>query len=268
MKKWYKKNHRTFEWRSSNNPWQILLIETLAQQTQLERANVFYQKFIKKYPTPKDMANDSKKEVLRLWSGLGYNNRAIRLHSTSKILSETGFDELYPNFTVLPGVGVYTNSALLSFAYGEKVVAIDTNIKRIIQRYFKIQGKDIDIFLLENKSLLLNRFDSRDFNQALMDLGATICKSRSPKCDICPLEPKCNKFILENKKKQSKFEGSMRQKRGAILKMLLSDESLTKEKISTELQVSNKALDDILDSLVKDGLIEFSKNKLIVINDN
>ena len=136
LKKWYKENHRSFTWRNTTDPWKILLIETLSQQTQLERANDFYKRFIDRYPTPQKMANDSKKEVLKLWSGLGYNNRAIRLHETSKILAKTSFKELYPNFSVLPGVGSYTNSALLSFAYGKKVIAVDTNIKRIFQRFF------------------------------------------------------------------------------------------------------------------------------------
>ncbi|MDA8897127.1 A/G-specific adenine glycosylase, partial [Acidimicrobiia bacterium] len=81
LKKWYKKNQRSFEWRGSNNPWKILLIETLSQQTQIDRADEFYKKFIHKYPTPQHMARASKKEVLKLWSGLGYNNRAIRLHA-------------------------------------------------------------------------------------------------------------------------------------------------------------------------------------------
>lgn len=268
LKKWYKENHRSFTWRNTTDPWKILLIETLSQQTQLERANDFYKRFIDRYPTPQKMANDSKKEVLKLWSGLGYNNRAIRLHETSKILAKTSFKELYPNFSVLPGVGSYTNSALLSFAYGKKVIAVDTNIKRIFQRFFKVQEKDIDNFIKKNQNLLLRGFDSRDFNQALMDLGSTICKSKQPKCFSCPLEENCNKFITENNKNQQKFEGSFRQKRGLVLKILLSREKVTKQMIEEELKLSNEVAGEVLDSLVRDGLIEFSRNKFIVINDN
>ena len=266
LKKWYKKNRRSFEWRDTNNPWKILLIETLSQQTQIDRADEFYKKFISKYPTPHDMASDSKKEVLKMWSGLGYNNRAIRLHQSSKVLTNYSFDDLYPDFTVLPGVGPYTNSALLSFAYEKKIVAVDTNIKRIIQRFFKV--KNIDIFLKENTDSLLKNFKSRDFNQALMDLGATICKTKKPNCTFCPLEPSCSKFIVQQDKKQVKFEGSMRQKRGRVLKMLLSEKSVTKESIKKELKVNTKVTGDILDSLAKDELITISKNKVIVIKDN
>jgi A/G-specific adenine glycosylase len=266
LKSWYKDNQKSFEWRGSHNPWKILLIETLSQQTQIERADEFYKKFINKYPTPQDMAKDSKKEILKLWSGLGYNNRAIRLYESSKVLSRHSFDELYPDFTILPGVGPYTNSAILSFAYEEKVIAVDTNIKRIIQRFFKIEN--IDIFLQKNSDALLKNFKSRDFNQGLMDLGATICKSKNPSCNICPLEDSCNKFILRQTSKQKKFVGSMRQRRGLVLKMLLSEKKVTRSSIKKELKVSNADADDILNSLKKDRLITVSKNKVIVINDN
>ena len=266
LKKWYKKNQRSFEWRGSNNPWKILLIETLSQQTQIDRADEFYKKFIHKYPTPQHMARASKKEVLKLWSGLGYNNRAIRLHASSKVLAKYNFDEIYPDFTILPGVGPYTNSALLSFAYEKKVIAVDTNIKRIIKRFFKID--DLDTFLSKNTDILLKNFKSRDFNQALMDLGATVCTSNNPKCKICPLELLCNKFIVKENKKSKRFEGSMRQKRGRVLKMLLMEKNVTKQSINKELEVTNKITDQILDSLMKDNLITISKNKVIVISDN
>ena len=266
LKNWYKKNRRSFEWRDSNNPWKILLIETLSQQTQIDRADEFYKKFIKKYPTPKDMAKDSKKEVLKLWSGLGYNNRAIRLHESSKILSKYGFDELYPDFTILPGVGPYTNSAILSFAYEKKIIAVDTNIKRIIKRFFRTDN--VDVFIEKNTDLLLKNFNSRDFNQGLMDLGSTLCTSRNPKCEICPLELSCKKYIVQEIKTSKKFEGSMRQKRGRILKILLIEKGVTMARLSKELEITNKATEEVVESLMKDGLISISKNKVIVINDN
>ena len=267
LKKWYANNRRSFSWRNTNNPWKILLIETLSQQTQLERANRYYEQFIDKYPTPKHMANDSKKQILKLWSGLGYNNRATRLHETAKIVAKTGFDNLYPDFTVLPGVGPYTNSALLSFAYGEKVIAVDTNVKRILQRFFKIKDKDIKNFLQANQDTFLHRFESRDFNQALMDLGATVCMSKNPKCVICPLEKSCNKFITKNSQIQPKFEGSFRQKRGIVLKILLSKDNVTKNVIQKELEATSQITKRVLDSLEKDNLIKITKNKYIVIND-
>ena len=100
----------------------------------------------------------------------------------------------------LPGVGKYTNSALLSFAYGEKVITVDTNVKRVLQRYFK--KDNVDKFIEENEKDLLKHFNSRDFNQALMDLGSYICTSTNPKCSICPLEQQCMKYINITKKQQ------------------------------------------------------------------
>ena len=148
LKAWYKNNRREFSWRETKDPWKIYLIEILSQQTQLQRANKYYDKFILEYPNPSKMAQDSRRKILKLWSGLGYNNRAIRLHESAKILREKSFDKLYPNFKQLPGVGEYTNSALLSFAYDEKVIAIDVNIKRVLGRYFR--KDDVDKFIKNN----------------------------------------------------------------------------------------------------------------------
>ena len=114
---WYSDNKRSFSWRNTNDPWKILLIEMISQQTQINRANTYYQIFIKKFPTPESMAKSSLKDVLKMWSGLGYNNRAKRLYESSKILAEQGFEGIYPNFETLPGVGAYTKNAILSFAY-------------------------------------------------------------------------------------------------------------------------------------------------------
>ena len=140
--KWSKKNKREYSWRDSNDPWKILLLEIIAQQTQLDRANIYYEKFIKRFPSPKEMSIVTKKEILSLWSGLGYNSRALRLHETSKILSKKSFNSIYPNFEILPGVGKYTKNAILSFAYKEKVIAQDTNVVRICLLYTSPSPRD------------------------------------------------------------------------------------------------------------------------------
>ena len=145
---WYIDNKRSFSWRNTNDPWKILLIEMISQQTQINRANTYYQVFIKKFPTPESMAKSSLKTILKMWSGLGYNNRAKRLYESSKILAEMGFEGIYPNFETLPGVGVYTKNAILSFAYGDSVLAVDTNLQRIIIRYFGIDNTKDYVCLL------------------------------------------------------------------------------------------------------------------------
>jgi len=266
LRSWYKKNKRNFSWRETEDPWKIYLIEILSQQTQLVRADKYYKKFISKYPNPKKMSKASKPSLLKLWSGLGYNNRAVRLYESSKILSEKTFDDLYPNFEQLPGVGEYTNSALLSFAYGEKVITIDTNVKRILGRYFK--QDNVANFIKRNEKELLSYFPSRDFNQALMDLGSSICTNRSPKCTFCPLEHKCMKYIIEVGNQQEPFKNSNREKRGQIVSILIESKRVSYSTLAKKINIEENNLDKLIKALEKDGIVSISKNNLIEIKSN
>ena len=263
---WYRKNKRQFPWRGTNDPWKILLIETLSQQTQLERANKYYEKFLVKFPSPKSMSISSLKIILKMWSGLGYNNRAIRLYETSKIIEKKGFNRIYPNFDILPGVGPYTKNAILSFAYGEKVLAVDSNIERIIQRYFGLN--DTKDFFKENSKYLLYKVNSRDINQAFMDFGSSICKSLNPLCNICPIEKKCQKYFFKNKSSNEKFKGSIREIRGKIIKLLIEKDSVDDQKLFEEIYEDSEKVKKALRGLEKDNLIKFNKNNIIEINSN
>ena len=263
---WYKKNKRSFSWRKTKDPWQILLIETLSQQTQLERANEYFDKFIIKFPSPKSMASSSLKIILKMWSGLGYNNRAKRLYDASKIIEKKGFDQIYPNFDVLPGVGPYTKNAILSFAYGEKVLAVDTNIERIIKRYFGLN--DTKDFFNKNSKYFLRNVDSRDINQAFMDFGNSICKSSNPICNFCPLENSCSKYFYTYKSTKEKFKGSNREVRGKIIKLLINKGSTNNQKIFEEIDEDSDKVKKALQGLKKDNLIKFKKNNIIEINSN
>ena len=262
---WYKKNKRTFPWRETKDPWKILLIEILSQQTQIERADTYYKKFIKEFPSPKSMSNSSLRKVLTMWSGLGYNNRARRLYESSKILAENGFDKIYPDFETLPGVGQYTKNALLSFAYGEKVLAVDTNLERIFSRFFGIDNtKD---FIKDNSDYFLKKVNSRDLNQAFMDFGSYICKSSNPKCDICPLEITCSKYFFETSNSIEKFRGSNRELRGKLLKLLLENNKIKREEIYIKIDEKEEKIEKALHGLEKDNLIILKKN-IIEINSN
>ena len=263
---WYKKNKRSFLWRNTTDPWQILLIETLAQQTQLERANNYFKKFIEVFPTPKSMANSSLKIILQMWSGLGYNNRAKRLYEASKIIEKKGFNQIYPNFDYLPGVGPYTKNAILSFAYGEKVLAIDTNIERIIQRYFGLN--DTKNFFKENSKYFLQKVDSREINQAFMDFGSSICKSTNPMCSTCPIERGCSKYFSNRKSTKENYKGSNREVRGKIVKLLVNEGSINNLKLLEELNEDSEKVKKALEGLKKDNLIKFKKNNIIEINSN
>ena len=263
---WYKKNKRSFNWRYTNDPWKILLIEIISQQTQINRANIYYQKFIKKFPTPESMSQSSLKTVLKMWSGLGYNIRAIRLYESSKLITEKGFKNIYPNFETLPGVGQYTKNAILSFAYGDKVLALDTNLERVLTRYFGIDNAKN--FISKYSDFLLVGVRSRDLNQALMDLGSSICTSSSPKCDICPLEKSCKKYILKSKNSIEKFKGSNRELRGKIIKLLVIENQITIKDILKETSEDEQKIITAINGLESDNLIKISKNNIIEINSN
>ena len=263
---WYKKNKRTFSWRETKDPWKILLIEILSQQTQIERADTYYKKFIKEFPSPTSMSNSSLKKVLTMWSGLGYNNRARRLHESSKILAENGFDKIYPDFETLPGVGQYTKNALLSFAYGEKVLAVDTNLERIFSRFFGIDNtKD---FIKDNSDYFLRKVNSRDLNQAFMDFGSYICKSSNPKCNICPVENICSKYIVTTKNSTERFRGSNRELRGKLIKLLLENNKVSKRELLKKINEEEERIEKALYGLQKDNLITLKKNNIIEINSN
>jgi len=263
---WYKNNKRSFNWRHTNDPWKILLIEIISQQTQINRANIYYQKFIKKFPTPESMSRSTLKTILKMWSGLGYNNRAIRLYESSKLISEKGFKNIYPNFELLPGVGQYTKNAILSFAYGEKVLALDTNLERVLTRYFAADStKD---YVKKYSDFLLKDVDSRDLNQALMDLGSSICTSSNPKCNICPLEKNCKKYITKSKNSIKKFKGSNRELRGKIIKLLVMQNQITIKNIAKKTSENEEKIMTAINSLENDGLLKVRKNNTIEINSN
>jgi len=263
---WYKNNKRSFNWRHTNDPWKILLIEVISQQTQINRANIYYQRFIKKFPTPESMSRSTLKTILKMWSGLGYNNRAIRLYESSKLISEKGFKNIYPNFELLPGVGQYTKNAILSFAYGEKVLALDTNLERVLTRYFAADStKD---YVKKYSDFLLKDVDSRDLNQALMDLGSSICTSSNPKCNICPLEKNCKKYIIRSKNSVEKFKGSNRELRGKIIKLLVMQNQITIKNIAKKTSENEEKIMTAINSLENDGLLKVRKNNTIEINSN
>ena len=263
---WYKENKRTFNWRYTNDPWKILLIEIISQQTQINRANIYYQEFIKKFPTPESMSQSSLKTILKMWSGLGYNNRAIRLYESSKLIAEKGFKNIYPNFELLPGVGQYTKNAILSFAYGDKVLALDTNLERVLTRYFAIDSTKN--YVRKYSDFLLAGVNSRDLNQALMDLGSSICTSSNPKCDICPIERGCEKFILKSKNPIEKFKGSNRELRGKIIKLLLVENEITIKEIVDKTSEDEEKIITAVNGLKGDGLLKIRKNNIIEINSN
>jgi A/G-specific adenine glycosylase len=194
---WYQANGRELPWRETTDPYAILVSEVMLQQTQVERVIPRWLAWLERWPTAHALAAASTAEVIREWQGLGYNRRAVSLHRAARVVAEHGWPD---DLTELPGVGPYTAGAVGNFAFGRDVLPVDTNVKRIQER----TGEQFD----------------GSCTQALFDLGATICLGRIPRCDACPLAQVCPSrgSRYEPLRKQSRFEGSFRQRRAAALR--------------------------------------------------
>ncbi len=238
---YYKKSGRhDLPWRKTTDLYRILVSEMMLQQTQVERVIPFYKNFLKKFPTARRLADAPLSEVLKSWQGLGYNRRAKLLHAAAKELAVTSDlgtrSNLVTELEKLPGVGPYTARAVAAFAYNQDVVVIETNIRTAVMHHFfpnrkKVSDTEIEKILLQvlPKGLPAGRQGSREWYSALMDYGAHLKRSG----------------ISHNEKsatyaKQSKFVGSLREARGAILR-LLAKESASQERIMKLFSVSRRA---------------------------
>jgi len=199
---WFDKNKRNLPWRNQQDPYRIWLSEIILQQTRVAQGTAYYLKFIENFPSIYDLANASEQEVLKLWQGLGYYSRARNLHFTAKhIVNELNgeFPDKFKDLLKLKGVGEYTAAAIASMAFGEIVPAIDGNVFRVFSRYFNIH-QDISLpsakkYFFELGKEIIDKERPGDFNQAVMELGATICTPTSPKCENCPVNESCEALV-------------------------------------------------------------------------
>ncbi len=190
--RWYSRSARQFPWRDIRNSYRILVSEVMLQQTQVSRVAEKYPRFIRRFPSFSSLAKARSSTVIRAWKGMGYNNRAVRLHRLARIV-ETELGGTLPRTTAelesLPGIGKYTAHAIACFAFRQHVPVVDTNIRRVLSRTFPVQARRADIWVLSG--LCLPRRNAYDWNQALMDLGSTICTAGSPRCGSCPVSGIC-----------------------------------------------------------------------------
>lgn len=197
---WYHAVKRDLPWRKTKAPYSIWLSEIMLQQTQVATVISYYNRFIEKYPTVDALAKANESEVYKLWEGLGYYSRARNLIRCAKEVVESyegEFPQTVDGLKKLPGVGPYTAGAVASIAFGVKCHAVDGNVMRVISRVKTIEAdvgdpKNRGIFELEVMALIEG--DPGDFNQGLMELGATVCTPKSPKCHICPVQIHCKAF--------------------------------------------------------------------------
>jgi A/G-specific adenine glycosylase len=220
---WFRENGRDLPWRRTRDPYEILVSEIMLQQTQVDRVVPRFERWLQLWPTIRALAAATAADVIVEWQGLGYNRRALMLHRASQRIASTGWPA---DLTELPGVGQYTAAALRNFAFGEDVLPRDVNVERVERR-------------------TRNTFAGRSA-QALMDLGATICLARVPRCDACPLATRCPSRGTRDAplRRQSPFEGSFRQRRAAALR-LVTVASRPEAELDAE----------AVSSLVRDGLV-------------
>ncbi len=200
---WYEKFQRDLPWRKTSDPYKILVSEIMLQQTQVERVIPKYEEFLQKYPTLEALAHAPLEEVRETWYPLGYNIRPVRLHSIAREAVEKYGGKIPDDADALQGlkgVGRYTAGAVLSFAFGQQAPILDTNVRRVLHRVFTGQG-DAKTYraqkdLWELSEALIPRGKAYDFNQALMDFGATMCTARKPLCLLCPMNDICKAYPL------------------------------------------------------------------------
>ena len=220
---WFREHGRDLPWRRTRDPYAILVSEVMLQQTQVERVVPRYLAWLERWPTAGALAAAPLGDMIREWQGLGYNRRAVSLHRAAQRIAADGWPE---DLTELPGVGRYTADAVAAFALGAPVLPEDTNVRRVQERTGHRFGPEC--------------------GQALMDLGATVCLARVPRCDACPLAPRCPSRgrRYEPLRRQGRFDGSFRQRRAGVLRAVAE-----RPRAAAELDRAAVA------SLARDGLV-------------
>ncbi|MFI5116925.1 MAG: A/G-specific adenine glycosylase [Terriglobales bacterium] len=189
---WYDENRRELPWRRDAHPYRVWVSEIMLQQTRVAAVVDHYGRFLRKFPTVQTLAAAREASVLAVWSGLGYYHRARRMHQAAKLIARQRraiFPRTAEEWRELPGIGRYTAAAIASIAFGEAVAVVDGNVERVLERVFgAAEGREAAWHRAES---LLDRERPGDFNQAMMELGATVCTPRAPQCPMCPLRDWC-----------------------------------------------------------------------------
>ncbi len=197
---WYRRHRRDLPWRRTRNPYHILVSEIMLQQTQVDRVIPKYREWLEKYPSLESLARAGAREVRETWYPLGYNIRPMRLRDIARVALRRHRGRI-PNtreeLLALRGIGPYTAGAVLSFAYRADAPILDTNVRRVLRRVFLgDRATPPDKILWALSEALLPPGEAYDFNQALMDFGATVCMARRPRCPACPLARTCASYPL------------------------------------------------------------------------
>lgn len=231
---WYGAHQRPLPWRKTRDPYRIWVSEIMLQQTRVAAVLEHYKRFLKSFPTVRHLAAADESDVLAAWSGLGYYRRARMLHRAAKLVAEERAGRIpktAAELRILPGIGRYTSNAIASIAFGEAVAVVDGNVERVLGRMLrrKISGEQ----LWRTAQLLLDPGFPGDFNQAIMELGATICVPAVPVCEYCPVRKHCawrgaerEKLAPENRLRRSSSVLIARRGNAIRLRQRRADERL------------------------------------------
>ncbi|ANJ27539.1 A/G-specific adenine glycosylase [Agromyces aureus] len=267
---WFADAARPLPWRAADvSPWAVMVSEFMLQQTQVSRVVPRWEAWIERWPTPAAMAAAPPSEAVRAWDRLGYPRRALWLHRAATAMVERHGGEVpreLDDLLALPGVGPYTARAVAAFAFGARHPVVDTNTRRVIARAVLGQGhpgppstaRDLaamDALLPESDAA------ARVFNAAAMELGATVCTARSPRCESCPIADRCAWRLAGSPEydgprtaKQARFEGSDRQVRGLVMRELRAAHRPVARAELAPIWADQAKLDRAIDTLVADGL--------------
>ncbi len=264
LMEWYGPRRRSFPWRMDPDPYRVLVSEIMLQQTQAARVVPAFERFVARFPSVSALAAAPRSEVVRTWSGLGYNRRAVALSEAARaVVREWGgrIPSVPVDLERLPGVGPYTAAAVASVAFSLPVAAVDTNIRRVVARaVLGVDGPEAPLGAVRGAGQdWLDRSDPGGFNQALMDLGREICRPR-PRCEACPLASGC-RFrrtrppVTRVRPPQPSFQGSSRQVRGSVVETLRSRASVTLARLARDAAVPVARVAEAVRALADEGLV-------------
>lgn len=193
---WFKDAKRDLPWRNARHPYNVWISEIMLQQTQVITVIPYFERWMNTFPDVHQLARAPLEQILKHWEGLGYYRRARMIHQSAQILSRNGFPEHYEGWLALPGIGPYTAAAISSMVYGQRIVAVDGNVRRVVARVFALPNVS-QALAQEKLNPLLPQQHPGDFNEAMMELGATICTPKNPRCSQCPIQPSCHAFLSQ-----------------------------------------------------------------------
>jgi len=265
---WFKKNQRDLPWRKTD-AWGVLVSEIMLQQTPVARVLPVYTEWMKRWPTPRDMAKASGGDVITAWGRLGYPRRALRLLECAKVIS-SDYNNRIPETEIelrkLPGIGEYTAAAIVAFAFKERSLVLDINIRRLFARAIdgvEVPTSSINKSERKDRAALIPTRNPHLWAAATMELGALICTAAKPKCELCPIANQCRWRSLDYPKSDApkrtqSWNGTDRQCRGVIVQALRENTALSKRELS-KLWSLQPQFEKALVSLEKDGLITSPK---------